>query len=80
MITTDFRSVYATLLEDWLGVEPARVLPKVPGPATCRSCAQRELTLPRVTAALTSYLDRLRGCAGSTRPPAPLKGSMPARR
>jgi uncharacterized protein (DUF1501 family) len=30
VITTDFRSVYATLLEDWLGVEAARVLPKVP--------------------------------------------------
>jgi hypothetical protein len=31
IVTTDFRSVYATLLEDWLGVEAARVLPKVPG-------------------------------------------------
>jgi uncharacterized protein (DUF1501 family) len=31
VVTTDFRSVYATLLEDWLGVEAARVLPKVPG-------------------------------------------------
>ena len=30
IITTDFRSVYATLLEDWMGVEAARVLPKVP--------------------------------------------------
>ena len=30
VITTDFRSVYATLLEDWMGVEAARVLPKVP--------------------------------------------------
>ena len=31
VVTTDFRSVYATLLQDWLGVEPSRVLPKVPG-------------------------------------------------
>ena len=31
VVTTDFRSVYATLLEDWLGVEAARVLPQVPG-------------------------------------------------
>jgi len=31
VVTTDFRSVYATLLEDWLGVEAARVLPRVPG-------------------------------------------------
>jgi uncharacterized protein (DUF1501 family) len=31
VITTDFRSVYATLLSDWLGVEPARVLPRAPG-------------------------------------------------
>jgi uncharacterized protein (DUF1501 family) len=30
VITTDFRSVYATLLEDWLGVEASRVLPRVP--------------------------------------------------
>ena len=30
VITTDFRSVYATLLEDWMGVEAAKVLPKVP--------------------------------------------------
>ena len=31
VVTTDFRSVYAGLLSDWLGVEPARVLPRVPG-------------------------------------------------
>ena len=31
VITTDFRSVYATLLEEWLGVEASRVLPRVPG-------------------------------------------------
>jgi uncharacterized protein (DUF1501 family) len=31
VVTTDFRSVYATLLQDWLGVEASRVLPKVPG-------------------------------------------------
>jgi uncharacterized protein (DUF1501 family) len=31
VVTTDFRSVYASLLSDWLGVEPARVLPRVPG-------------------------------------------------
>ena len=31
IITTDFRSVYATLLEEWLGVEASRVLPRVPG-------------------------------------------------
>ena len=31
LVTTDFRSVYATLLQDWLGVEAGRVLPKVPG-------------------------------------------------
>jgi uncharacterized protein (DUF1501 family) len=30
IVTTDFRSVYATLLEDWLGVEAPRVLPRVP--------------------------------------------------
>ena len=29
--TTDFRSVYASLLEQWLGVEAARVLPRAPG-------------------------------------------------
>jgi uncharacterized protein (DUF1501 family) len=31
IVTTDFRTVYATLLESWLGVEAARVLPTVPG-------------------------------------------------
>ena len=31
VVTTDFRSVYATLLEGWLGVEASRVLPRVPG-------------------------------------------------
>jgi uncharacterized protein (DUF1501 family) len=30
IVTTDFRSVYATLLEDWMGVEAARILPTVP--------------------------------------------------
>ena len=29
VVTTEFRSVYATLLEEWLGVEAARVLPKI---------------------------------------------------
>ena len=29
--TTDFRSVYGSLLRDWLGVEPAAVLGDVPG-------------------------------------------------
>ena len=29
-VSTDFRSVYATLLEDWLGVEAARILPSGP--------------------------------------------------
>ncbi len=28
-VTTEFRTVYATLLESWLGVEAARVLPKI---------------------------------------------------
>jgi uncharacterized protein (DUF1501 family) len=31
IVTTDFRSVYATLLEGFLGVEAARVLPQAPG-------------------------------------------------
>ena len=31
IVTTDFRTVYATLLESWLGVEAGRVLPRVPG-------------------------------------------------
>ena len=31
IVTTDFRAVYATLLEGWLGVEAARVLPQAPG-------------------------------------------------
>jgi uncharacterized protein (DUF1501 family) len=31
VVTTDFRSVYATVLESWLGVEAARVLPRAPG-------------------------------------------------
>jgi uncharacterized protein (DUF1501 family) len=31
VVTTDFRSIYATLLEQWLGVEAARVLPRAPG-------------------------------------------------
>ena len=31
IVTTDFRTVYATLLESWLGVEAARVLPQTPG-------------------------------------------------
>ncbi|MBJ7455125.1 MAG: DUF1501 domain-containing protein [Thermoleophilia bacterium] len=30
-VTTEFRTVYATLLESWLGVEAARVLPKIDG-------------------------------------------------
>jgi uncharacterized protein (DUF1501 family) len=29
LVTTEFRTVYATLLESWLGVEAARVLPKI---------------------------------------------------
>ena len=29
-VTTDFRSVYATILEDWIGVEAARILPNGP--------------------------------------------------
>ena len=28
-MTTEFRTVYASLLESWLGVEAARVLPKI---------------------------------------------------
>ncbi len=31
VVTTEFRTVYATLLESWLGVEAARVLPKIDG-------------------------------------------------
>jgi uncharacterized protein (DUF1501 family) len=31
IVTTDFRNVYATLLESWLGVEAPRVLPRVSG-------------------------------------------------
>ena len=31
LVTTEFRTVYATLLESWLGVEAARVLPKIDG-------------------------------------------------
>ena len=31
IVTTDFRTVYASLLECWLGVEAARVLPRCPG-------------------------------------------------
>ena len=30
-VTTEFRTVYATLLESWLGVEAARVLPRIDG-------------------------------------------------
>jgi len=30
-VSTEFRTVYATLLESWLGVEAARVLPKMDG-------------------------------------------------
>jgi uncharacterized protein (DUF1501 family) len=29
LVTTEFRTVYASLLESWLGVEAARVLPKI---------------------------------------------------
>jgi uncharacterized protein (DUF1501 family) len=31
LVTTEFRTVYASLLEGWLGVEAARVLPKIDG-------------------------------------------------
>ena len=31
LVTTEFRTVYATLLESWLGVDAARVLPKIDG-------------------------------------------------
>ena len=31
LVTTEFRTVYATLLESWLGVEAGRVLPKIDG-------------------------------------------------
>jgi uncharacterized protein (DUF1501 family) len=31
VVTTDFRSVYANLLQDWLGVEASRVMPRIPG-------------------------------------------------
>ncbi len=31
LVSTDFRTVYATLLESWLGIEAGRVLPR-PGP------------------------------------------------
>jgi uncharacterized protein (DUF1501 family) len=32
LVSTEFRTVYATLLESWLGVEAARVLPgRIPG-------------------------------------------------
>jgi uncharacterized protein (DUF1501 family) len=30
-VTTEFRTLYATLLESWLGVEAGRVLPGVAG-------------------------------------------------
>ena len=29
LVTTEFRTVYASLLEQWVGVEPGRVLPKI---------------------------------------------------
>ena len=53
IVTTDFRTVYATLLESWLGVEAGRVLPQTPGrPPLCRCCARPDaarsaLGLPR---------------------------------
>lgn len=31
LVTTEFRTVYASLLESWLGVEAGRVLPKIDG-------------------------------------------------
>ena len=31
IVTTDFRTVYASLLESWMGVEAGRALPRVPG-------------------------------------------------
>ena len=29
LVTTEFRTVYASLLEGWLGVEAARILPRI---------------------------------------------------
>ena len=31
LVTTEFRAVYASLLEGWLGVEAGRVLPGIDG-------------------------------------------------
>jgi uncharacterized protein (DUF1501 family) len=31
LVTTEFRTLYASLLESWLGVEAGRILPRVDG-------------------------------------------------
>jgi uncharacterized protein (DUF1501 family) len=31
LVTTEFRNLYATLLESWMGVDPARVISGVDG-------------------------------------------------
>ena len=44
IVKTDFRSVYQALIAEWLGGDPAAILPGGPFPAINRYDGQHQLT------------------------------------